>query len=81
MCCGRERVSWLHEKCEGWLERNGPLCPSEAEARGRRRTRGSALLMLAGTVACLATFVPVEQKVEMPAKFMVGEVETVLARK
>ncbi len=81
MCCGRDRVSWLNEKFEGWLERNGPLCPSEAEACGRRRTRGSALLMLAGIVACLATFVPVDQKVEMSAKRLAGGVETVLARK
>lgn len=81
MCCGRERLSWLDDKFESWLERNGPLCPSEAEAAGRRRRRGSALLMLAGAVACLATFVPAEGKANTTAKLIVRENGSVVAGK
>lgn len=79
MCCGRERLSWIEDKCGDWLERNGPLCPSQSEASGRRHGRSVALLMLAGAVACLATFVPVDGKTDVSAKRIAHEQGAVVA--
>lgn len=65
MRCNRERVSWLDDKIQGWFDSNGPLCPS-AERSTLQSQRKSALLMLAGAAACLATFIPQEIRRSAP---------------
>lgn len=72
MRCSRERISWLDEKFQGWLDSNGPLCPSAARSSLPAR-RKPALLMLAGIAACLATFVPLNSKPAAPVAQTVAE--------